>query len=323
MRNQFILSVLASSIFCCAIPLAAAPQAKLNVTLTIEPNTTLPGLSVPLLLRVENQGPAVFLSPFFRIRATSPNGESFFVDFGEPDMLSKLDLGVTDEDDPRFPLPARRTVELAVPAGNFGGGTWARDGRLVEKPGEWTLQVYLFQDLSNADDTSDELGARDPAPTGISNPATVIFEIPGPRDLPIWEALRRGEYVQIAQTVLATQPESPYFPYFITSITGLSTAEKIGIYEKAISLHPTSPAVPSVRYALALAYGREANRVFDEEGDLGKAVELADSGRAELMRLRNAKDPWSRLVANEKLGEFPTREAFMAMQRLKEKYKRR
>lgn len=322
MTRKSIVILLTVTLLCAASALAATP-ATLKVTLTIERNKTLPGLSVPLLLRVENQGRAMFLSPYFKIYATSPSGHSFFLNITSG-VLGLMDLGVTDEDDPRFPLPARRMVDLAVPAGGFGGGTWASDGRVLQEPGEWTLQVYLFEDLRKLDKSEPDANEEDAprGPAGISNAAKVTFEVPGPRDLPIWQALRRGERVQIAETVLLTRPDSPYFPYLATWLSfGHNSREQIEIYKNAIALHPDSPAVPALRYAMALRYGQEADRVFVEENDFEKAVEMAEKGRAELLRLKNGDDPWSRLVGNEKWENFPSREGFVEEQEMKEKYK--
>ena len=56
-----------------AAAFAAAP-ASLQVTLSIAPNTTLPGLSVPLNLHVENGASALHLGPSVRVRLTWQDG---------------------------------------------------------------------------------------------------------------------------------------------------------------------------------------------------------------------------------------------------------
>ena len=69
---------------------------------------------------------------------------------------------------------------------------------------------------------------------------------------------------------------------------------------------------------MALYYGMAADRVFDEEGGLEKAVAFAEKGRAELTRLNNSKNAWSRLIGNLKLCcEYVSREYFLELQRLK------
>jgi hypothetical protein len=62
---------------------AVAAPAKLQVALSISPDTTLPGLSVPLSLRIRNGARALELAPSVRVRVTSPIGETFFAIWGD------------------------------------------------------------------------------------------------------------------------------------------------------------------------------------------------------------------------------------------------
>lgn len=308
MKSKLILTTLAFTLF--AATGVAAPR-KMQVSLSISPNKTLPALSVPLHLRVRNGARALELSPWVRVRATSPIGESFFTNWEGSQTLGELEFGLTDEEDTRFILPANSTIDLEVPAVDFTAPSWALDSRLVALPGEWTLQVLLYE--------IDESSPQHPEPVGVSNPANLTIETPTGRDVAVWDAIRTGEVRPIADKVLTDQAESRYFPYLSTMISRYSTLDQVAIVARAIDLHPTSPVVSSLRYVMALGYGMEAGRVFSAEGDLEKAVALAEKGRAELTRLKNSKDAWSRLKGNQKLGDFPSREYFVELQRLKQK----
>lgn len=301
MKKTLTFITLGMTLFATAA-VVAAPM-KIQVRLLIAPDQTLPGLSVPLNLHVTNGSAAVHLGSSLRVRATSPDGQSFFADWSEGVDSDDLELGVTDEEDATFTLPANATVDLAVPALDLSRPSWALDQRLLALPGEWRLQVFVYTD--------------DPSnPVAISNVAKLTIATPSGRDVAVWEAIRRREYSRIAEHVLAERPESPYFPYLAPAIARRSTAEKIAIIRSAIDGHPNSPAVPSLRYALASYYGAEADRVFFEEHDLEKAVGLADKGRAELTAMKNGKDPWSKLKGKARLGDFPSREYFLDLQRL-------
>ena len=278
--------------------------AAVVVSLSIPQNKTLPALSVPLELRIRNGAAELELLPSVRVRATSPSGETFLAKWNERNEWGELEFGLTDEEREENTLivKPRETVELSVPAATLMDESWAHDGRIFTTPGTWTIEVLLFD------------GAEQ---TIVSNAATIEIETPAPKDLWIWQALQRGEAFAIADRVLREQPDSPYFPYFATLIRRYATLDKVEIIQRAIELHPKSPVVPSLRYAMALYYGMEADRVFFADRDFDKAVELAEKGRAELVRLSRSKDAWSRLKGAQKLGEFPSREYFLTIQRLR------
>lgn len=266
---------------------------------------------MPLYLEVRNGARALELAPSVRVRATSPRGESFVTNWDQSLTFGELELGVTDEEDKRFILPAHATVELEVPAVAHTAQSWASDGRLVALPGEWTLQVLLYE-------IDDEASAV-PEPAAVSNAVMLTIERPTGRDFPVWQAILTGGVYSIAEEVLAEYPDSPYFPYMSTLVSRYDVMDKVAIISRAIEMHPTSPVVPYLRYARALYYGMEARNVFNREGDLEKAVALSDKGRAELTRLKNGKSPWPRLKGNKQLGQFPNREYFSDLQRLRQK----
>jgi len=286
----------------------AAPP-PFQVDLRIEPNRTLPGLAVALQLKAKNGARAIELSPLVRVQATSPSGESFVMDWGEGVDSGELDLGVGAEDDPRFILRANATVNLAVPALDLSRPSWALDQRMLALPGDWTLRVMLYANQGEED--------GDPEPAAISNPAKLTIEAPSGRDVEILEAIQRREYWGIAEKLLTEREDSKYFPYLSTCLARRSLPEQITIIERAIQLHPTSPVVPRLRYAIAMGYGSEADRVFDEEEDLEKAVALAEKGRSQLKHLTDSKDTWSTIKAREKLDDFPSRGYFADLERLK------
>lgn len=309
MKTKLILTTIAIALFAAT---AFAAPAKMQVSLSISPNRTLPGLSVPLYLRVRNGARALELSPWVQVRATSPIGESFFAAWEGRQTIGELEFGLTDEEDARFILPANATVDLEIPALDLNEPSWALDERLLALPGEWALEVLLYE-------IDEDNPQQNPDPAGVSNPAKLTIDTPTGRDVPLWEAIRGGAPRGISEKVLAEQPESQYFPYMSTLVSRHAILDRLAIISRAIDLHPNSPVVPALRYASALYYGMEARRVFSKEGDLDKAVALADKGRAELTRLKNGKNAWSRLKGNQKLGEFPSREYFLELQRLKRK----
>ena len=297
-----------------AASVTAAPP-SMRIDLTISPARTLPGLSVPLLLHIRNGASAVHLTQTVRVRVTSPAGETFLAKWYPQVESGQLEFGLSVDDEPEedadlLKLPANATVDLSVPAVAATQESWAHDGRLVSMPGTWKLEVLLFDVRSET--------------WFVSSPATLQIEMPPPADVWIWQEMLRSHWAEVAVKVLAERPESPYFPYLSTFIARLSTQEKIDIISRAITLHPQSPVVPYLRYSIASYYEMMSNRVFGLEKDVDKAGALAEEGRAELMRLKNSKDPWSRLAATRVLTDgYPDREFFVDLKELMEEQLRK
>lgn len=193
---------------------------------------------MPPYLRVRNGARALELAPSVRVRATSPIGESFFTNWDQHLTLGELEFGLPDEEDIRFILPANATVELEVPSVDFSQQSCAHDGRLVALPGEWTLEVLLYEVLDNPE--------RDPEPAAVSNPVRLTIETPTGGDVPVWQPMMAGGARPIAETVLTQQPESRHFPYLSTMVSRYSTLDKVTIIKRVIELHPNSPVVPSL-----------------------------------------------------------------------------
>lgn len=303
MRRNLILAITLLTIL---VPAAVAAPSGVEVSLSISPATTLPGLSVPLSIRIRNSGPAFQLAPSVGVRLTPPDGEPFLAQWGEPSVQTGyLELG-TDDGDP-LTVSAKGSLDLEVPAVDFSRPSWALDPQFISRTGRWKVEILLYEALG--EDDGDLLA--------VSSPAALTVATPGAADMEIWDALRMREEWGIAEKVFFTKPESPYFPYLASIVKRQSALEKIAIMERAMQLHPDTPLTPWLRYAIALYYGMEAQRVFDVESDLEKAVAVADKGRAELTRLSNSAGAWSKRTAKVKLDEHPGREYFADLARLK------
>ena len=299
-------SILLSLSIALGATIASARPASLQVTLSIDPTTTLPGLSVPLYLHLENGPAAVHLGTGVRVRATSPDGQSFLTNWGHGNVDSgELELGLieADDDNPVFTLTANGSVDLEIPALDLSRPSWALDGRMFTLPGDWKLQV-----LVHSDDATQ--------PIATSNPVTLTIKMPTGNDVAIWQAIQRGELPGIGDKTFRENPQSEYFPYLATSVTRVSVMERIAIINRAIELHPSSPVVDALRYAVAMSYEMESGRVFSVEHDIDKASALADQGRAILTSLSKGKDTWGKLKGKAQLENFNSRDTFVELQRL-------
>jgi hypothetical protein len=274
----------------------AAP-APIHVTLTIDPATTLPGLSVPLALRIENSGAPIHLAPGIRVRVTSQSGESFVAAWAQDRDFGLLELG-TEEDDPRI-IGRGETVELVAPAVDLESPSWALDPQLLVSPATWEVEVLIYDSRGDGK-----------TPLAVSSPASLSIVRPAPREEEIWEAILRSETRGIAERISVEQPGSRYFPYLAPLVARRAPAEKAALLERTIALHPTTPVLPWLRFATAHFYTYESRRAFDVEHDLQKAVAWSNKAREELLRLEKHPDAWSKMKAREALDDLPDRAAF-------------
>jgi hypothetical protein len=282
---------------------AVAP-AKVQVTLSLSPAKTLPGLAVPIALRIKNMGPPISLAPSVSLRFTgAPGTEPFLVEWVDHHNFGRLDLG-TDDDEP-LSVGLNETVDLGVPAFGLEQASWAFDPRLTEHPGAWRVEALLYDSRDSDDDP----------PVAVSAPVTLTIETPTEGDVPIWKAFLKGESFAIAEKVFTGQPDSAYMPYLAPLVVRQASLDKIAILRRAIMLHPDSPVVPWLRSGIVNHYIYQAGRVFAED-DLEKAVAYSEQAREEVLRIAATPDPWSKLTGRKKLEDLPGRAYYTDRQRL-------
>ena len=284
---------------------ATAATQPVQVTLSLHPARTLPGLSVPFTLKIKNSGAPIHLAPAVSLRFTSTNAEPFLVEWYQRRNFGPLDLGTGDHQP--LVISMNEVVELSVPAFGLDDPTWIFDNRLLEKPGTWKVEALLY----------DVRDANDAPPVAVSSPVTLTIDAPSERDLPIWQALLRGDRAAIAEKVFTEQPESPYAPYLAPLIRRVSPLEKIAILRHAIELQADSPVVPWLRLQIAQYYVHESQHSFDRDDDIDKAMTYSEKAREELLKLGGENDPWSKLTSKRQLDEVPGRPYFVDLHKIK------
>lgn len=288
----FILSILASS------SLIGADSADIRATLSIEPGFSLPGLSVPLKLTIHNDGPTVRLGPGIRVRVTSSSGETFFAGWGNNEDFGFLDVYASET---VRTLPSGETTTLVHPAVDLDTPSWALDRRLRAAPGRWSLQVLLYDMDGEGDD-----------PLVVSSPAALTVERASPRDEEIVYAIARGRHRGLAERVHDERPDSPYLPYLVPMIAKPSPRERAELYRQVLERHPETPLRPWLQLAIADAYESESLIAIGREGDLDKAVALAERARKEFLEL-GTMNAWAAEKARARLESLPDRARFRIM----------
>jgi hypothetical protein len=283
----------------------AAPSTKVQVTLSLTPARTLPGLAVPIVLHIKNVGPMISLAPSVSLRFTASDGsEPFLAEWVDHSDFGRLDLGT--EDNQPLTIGANETVDLGLPAFGLDETSWAVDRRLTEKPGVWRVEALLYDSRDSDDDP----------PVAVSSTATLTIETPTERDLPIWKAIRNRQLPGMVEKIFSEQPDSPYMPYIAPLVVRHSSFDKIAVLERAITLHPDSPVVPWLRSGIANHYVFAAGRAFAVDEDLERAVVYSQQAREQVLRIAQNQDAWSKVTGRKKLEELPTRAYFEDRQRI-------
>ena len=279
---------------------AVAPRelaSGLTVALQLPVDSTLPGASVPLHLRIRNAGTPVTLSRGVQARVTSPAGETFTAEWGGD--VRQFGTVETPGNAPVM-INTGGVAELTVPATDFSNPSWALDQRLMREPGAWGIEVLLFEHGVK----------REAGPVAISSRATLRIETPTDAERATWEAIQRREWDVALQTVYPARPESPYFPYLAIWFATEDPLQKAQVLGEAVARHPSSPVAPWVRFSLAYYYASASQTVFSADRDIEKAVEYADLARRELLRLQQSRDAWVSSKASARLQELPDREHY-------------
>lgn len=307
MRSVILLSALFTSL----LPMMAGerittspavatrePVTGLAVALDLPDHVTLPGASVPLMIRIRNGGPASFVvSRTVQVHVTSPAGDRFVATWGwDPTGTGVLE---TPGNEPVSVLFGQ-TIWVAIPAVDLAKPSWALDRRMAE-PGVWTLQVALFEE-----------GKTNAGPAALSTPAKLTIESPGGPDALTWAAIQQRDWSAALASVFPERRESPYFPYLATWFAHENPLGKAEVIADALARHPGSPVADSLRFSLAYYYAAAGQKAFYRERNVDKAVEYTERARAELLRAKEHGPEWVKARADRKMAELPSRSVWEA-----------
>lgn len=264
-----------------------------RASLTLPHARTLPGASVPLVLRVTNTGEPFTLSRGAQVRAMSPTGETFVANWAGEDFT----LLQTRTGEP-VALARGATADVAIPGSDLMNISWALDERLLVTPGLWNLQVALF-----------EHGREDSAPVAITAPAPLMIETPVGDDVATWRAIQARNWREAFATVFPHRPESRYYPYVAAWRAHEDYAETARVIADALARHPDTPIATPLRFSLAHFYSAAAKVAYARDEDTEKALRFAAMARA---ALDDVKDSWAVRDVQARLAALPTRDKLTA-----------
>ncbi|HEY0140523.1 MAG TPA: hypothetical protein VGF48_06485 [Thermoanaerobaculia bacterium] len=231
---------------------------------------------------------------------TSPAGVTFVSDWGW-DEFGRGEVE-TGKDEPV--LLKGGSVDLVVPARDLTQASWALDRRMLAEPGAWTLQVYVFEE-----------GKISEGPAAMSTPAKLVVETPRGPDEITWRAIQERDWTTALASVYPGRVESAYFPYLAVWYAHEDALRKAEVISEAVSRHPDSPVVPSLRFALAYYYAAAGVDAFYRERSIDKAVEHTERARAELLRAKQSGHAWASARADSRIAGLRTRAMWEATRR--------
>lgn len=303
MRNSMRSNAFALLCALIVVPhLVAAPRA-VSATLTIEPAKTIPGLSLPMHVRIDNHGSVPFDFNRLKFRATpSAGGDPFIIRWRvDPHRgyVEDAPMEWTTESDSRFPIPRGKSGDVFVPVDAFDTFGWMYDTRICI-PGIYRIEALIDDPTHPAD------------PPLVSAAAEIEVLRPDDRDAAIYLRIAKGEIaLGLADETYRNYPESPFLPYLALRLKRdfEKPEENIAILDSVLELHPRSPVALVLAIEIAANYEELAARKLNE-GDLDGAVTNADRARATFRPFMEGRSAWARAKAEARYRAVPTREYY-------------
>lgn len=288
MRYALILALLITS-----FTAAAALGDGVVSTLTIIPDTTLPGVPVSIAVHLTNNGntPAT-LANYVRVQGTDQHGASFFAKLHKLDDPDKIFFSPSG--DPSLVLAPGASTDVFLPISHALDGPPLFDNPKAVTPGRLLVQVYYTIDGSEASTAPAVLTIRQPSGVDSAVWNLMTATVNGPWTTDAWES-RAG---QIALKVLSAYPSSGYAPYFALFAPGKTGIERLPFLAQGLSA-ANGPIADELRMCIASAHlGAMSDALFAER-NLEKALAEANAARLMIDQVRKSPYPFFGVSAAE------------------------
>lgn len=288
---------------------AVAAASPLNVQLTLDDDTLLPGTATGLTVRVQNtSNSGIELPPALWIVATKGDGQSFVVRMHNFHDTEGQDL-IRDR-----VLSAKSATELRYdPSPVVGGSPWFMDRKLWA-PGSYTLKAVLAADV-----TPD--GAYEAKSAVTSNQANLTISAADPEDAAVWAWMKERAWSEdawltrprlLADFVAQSHPHSAYMLYVAAFFPMPAQDEPAPVFLEQISRNPKKSFTDQLRLLL-VHYRQQTSYAAYRQGDINRAAADADAARDIASALaKNSRSANVRKEAAERLKQLPTRKEMVA-----------
>lgn len=270
-----------------ASQLMAADQ-RVEMTLTLDPPVTLPGMPVGFRIAFTNRSAEPVTVPgSFMLRVEPEGGEPFFTRCG----IDGGACGSPRDFERRLNPGESRTLDFPVDA-TLGEPEFFWDARL-SRPGQYVVRLIADPNpprKGNVTVTVDSEPATEPRL--VASPVTFTVRQPEGEDAKVWarmQELSGGKGwnsanmltfgFQLATWIWREHPDSYYLHLFGNLVVGRDFDENVRARQHAIDLDPQGPQVDRHRLGIAGAYRRQASEVAQITGDYARAIAVADEAR--------------------------------------------
>jgi hypothetical protein len=301
---------------------ALAADRTVEMTLTLDPPVTLPGMPVGFHIVFTNRSDQPVTIPgSLMLRVEPENGEPFFSRCG----LESHACGYADGFDRRVNPGESRTLDLPVDYA-LAGPEFFYDTRL-SRPGKYALRLIAEPNPPHGGNVTVVVDPEPPTePRLVSSPVTFVVREPEGEDAKVWaymQDLTGGKGwntssmtnlgFHLATWIWREHPDSYYLHLFGNLVALSDLEESARARQRALDLDPKGPQADRHRIAIAAVYTRLAENLAALTGDYARAVAAADEARRRLEELaRSGRTERIREEARRGASSVPANEALAA-----------
>jgi hypothetical protein len=286
--------------------LAAPAPGQLQITIAIEPASSLPGISPSVRVIARNNGSTPVEVPLEVALWVMPAaGDGFYAVSGGRTDARTLWLP-RQPDEPPITVAPGASRDLTMWAQGNAAPTWFGDDRRLEVSGTYRLKLFVGSDVDDAISHSIRTAPR-PAPI-VSNEVTYTVLEPAGDDAAAWNLIQKAEDgwpLLLADEIWQSFPNSRYAAYCVPKpASAVDYAAEIANYEAAIEKKPNPPMVDAYRLRIAHCEIGLMHRAMTADS-ITSALAASDRARLLLTQLaRDAIDPDTRREAAEKIRHY-------------------
>ena len=287
---------------------AASASQPMTATLTLLPDSTLPGLPVALVVTIANPADAPQrIGNAIRLSVTGAQG-SFYAHGVQSRTTLVIPAQLLERCNSTqcLTVPAHTHRELYINYdASLTGNEFFADERL-NTPNTYSLAVSVFDANPGpqAEITTNTATLTIRTPTGVDHDVWQFLNqnaaVPGG----VWTSVDWGLADKIARELRATYPSSSYTAW-VAGIAPESSANATTVLEAALATNPTPSLRDNLLWALDGYLEDWARTTLMYERDADKAAALDDRARTSLKKLRDgAATETMRRLAEERLAKL-------------------
>lgn len=272
-RVNFIVMVLVVAVFSTFFQHRIGAATSIEVSLSLDPDHTLPGIPVGLRFSVTNNSDSTIIIPnFVLLQVTPKDGKTFLSQWGHKDEDSFVGY-YASEDSKLLKIPAKQTNDFELPINpSLAQPECFYDYRL-SFPGTYQMKLILDPDVDHSllghvyIDSDAKKKAFSLTEQIISNDVVLTVEEPRGEDALVWSRMLErtngkgwsgNDWVSygfsMAKEIWQNHKSSSYAPYIVAMMPAVDWDERIANYEIVLAANPNHLMAPFLHNSMANHY---------------------------------------------------------------------